>query len=244
MKCLSLIISSTNLFWVIATLVVVTHAANEADDHDHASDALCSDVNVTDAGSCAAWCSASNKESEWTYFSEHGDFENFHVDFLQGWTCHCEPAAASTANAEEEQGCQMPYELPTCASKGLADCGANATMTCAELCIEVGLGLANSTTVTTSRRALGHVTDKHYCAHHEHEHRRFLAEEGDDHHEGEEPVTICYCNADQEAAEDSTVACSDADLEGGHDDHGSAALVVAVSRSLTLAAVTLMVAFF
>ena len=60
-----------------------------------------------------------------------------------------------------------------------------------------------------------------------------------------EYVAICYCNADQEAAEDSTVACSDADLEGGHDhDHGSAALVVAVSRSLTIAAVTLLVALF
>lgn len=121
---------------------------------------------------------------------------------------------------------------------GLADCGENATKTCAELCFSVGLGLENGTTTTSSteRRFLDHVSDQHFCAHHEGEDdhdRRSLAE---DEHDHEEEVTICYCNADTEAAKSSTIACSDADLA---EDHGSSG---AAGASLLAAGGAMMIA--
>lgn len=224
--------------------VIVTGAGDDSDDHDHGDDApLCSTVNVTDEATCGTWCGV-NKTAEWTYETEHGDFEKLHVDYLTHWECHCEEEATERRflEGDDEQHCKIPYELPTCKDMGLADCGANATKTCAELCFSVGLGLENGTTAT-GRRALDHITGQHFCGHHEggeHDHDRFLA--GDDGHDDEEEeVTICYCNADKEAADRSTVACSDADLSEGHnEDHGSgaatgASLLAAAGGALAMA---------
>lgn len=204
---------------------VVFPSDQDHDEEDHDDDVLCSAVNVTDAASCEAWCGGSN-ETEYTYTSRHADFEDMHVDVLSGWECEC-PESDDT---DEHLHCITPYEMPTCAEMGLGDC-INATMTCGELCVLVGLGLENSTTFTTAteRRFLGHVTDTHFCAHHEgddhgddHD-RRHLAEDENhqDHHDHEEEVTICYCNANEENARSSTIACSDVELkedhEGSHD---------------------------
>mmetsp|Transcript_101470 Transcript_101470/g.293541 ORF Transcript_101470/g.293541 Transcript_101470/m.293541 type:complete len:239 (+) Transcript_101470:99-815(+) len=214
-----------NLYSKLVLALVTSGLAAPAvaqDDHDHEHEMEdCAEYTVSDAASCETWCGP-DMTSEWIYTAEHGDFEDMHVDYLAGWECHCEPSTETATARSETDGekiCFMAYELPTCQSEGLADCGSNATMTCGELCDAVGLGLGGSTVA----RMLGHSSDQHFCAHHEgeeHDHeRRILAEE--DHHDHEEAVTICFCNADSEADEGSTIACSDANLLEGHDDHGS-----------------------
>ena len=222
---------ATILFgWMLLSANLDKVLASDGDDHDDHDDAdeLCSEFNVTDAATCQDWC-GEGVNAEYTYLTEHGDWEDLHLDYLKAWECHCE------SNDGADQHCFIPYQLPKCETAGLADCGANATMTCGELCLQVGLGNENSTTV--SRRSLGHVTDTHFCAHSEHDHGRALADKdhGDDDHQ---EVTICYCNADQENAKDSTVACSHADLEDH--DHGSAAATKGICAIMFVTAAAMM----
>lgn len=217
----------------------VNGAGEDADHDDHDGEMeLCSEFEVVDEVTCETWCGPT-MTSEWVYLTEHGDFEENHVDFLTAWECHCEPsttAVARQATVEEEKHCLIPYEFPTCEAVGLADCGANATMTCGELCDSVGLGAGGSTTDMLARRQqrfLGHVTDEHFCAHHEHGDERRILQDGDeDHHDEEEAVTLCFCNADSETSSGATVACSDADLE----EHDNQDAGFAVSSSIFLVA--------
>lgn len=211
--------SSTILLFLLG-LVAVPQLTFGSGDHSHDVEEMCSEFNVTDAATCATWCG--NKTAEFTYIQEHGDFEDLHIDYLKAWECHCESAD------EDEQHCLIPYSLPTCQSKGLLDCGANATMTCGELCMEVGLGNENSTTVTSAERRMDHITDTHFCSYHVHDHDRRLSEED------EEAVTICFCNAEEEAAKDHTVACSDAEFEE-HEDSGAAGTIVSIATITTMA---------
>jgi hypothetical protein len=229
-----------SLSFVAAVALFSAAVVEGGGDHDHPDDNagfLCSDLNVdvTDLTSCEEWCGPT-MDSEWTYISEDGDFEEFHVDFLTAWECHCEPTAtpavevARQAVDKEHKHCILPYELPTCKSMGLADCGINVTMTCGELCDSVGLGAGGS----TGRRFLDHTTDNHFCAHHEEgDHERRILQEDHDHDHEEESITICYCNALEEAASSSTIACSDADLDHGHN---SGAVTKAAQSSLIMVA--------
>jgi hypothetical protein len=225
---------STALFFQGVLLLATTTtflASGEGEDHsDHGDgllDQVCSELNVTDTVSCEDWCGPSLM-SEWTSVTEHGHFEEFHLAYLVGWMCHCTPqtttAAAqttgddtnSTTTEDEEKHCEEAVEIPTCYAMGLADCGANATSSCGELCDAMGLGAGGNTPDARSLRVLAQTSgsDDHYCAHHDdadHVDRRTL-------HEGEHGdgfvtgVTLCYCNSPEENAEGSTVVCADADL--------------------------------
>ena len=202
------------------------------EDHgDHLETFVCADLDVSGTSSCEEWCGPSLRP-EWTALTGHGHFEEFHLAYLTGWMCHCYPleeeedstTAVARQAAAEEKHCMDAIELTTCSSKGLADCGEDATMTCDELCISLGLGLgvdANATddgsNSTTSDRFLSDevlmsMTDDHYCAHHEAEegrrHRHRFLHEGHDH----AGVTLCYCNSLAENDAGSTVVCADASL--------------------------------
>jgi hypothetical protein len=172
---------------------------------------VCADFNVTNTISCEEWCGAT-MTAEWMYMTGHGHHEDLHLAYLVGWMCHCSPQTET----DEEKHCGTPLEFPTCSAMGLGDCGTNATMTCGELCDEVGLGAGGSGTAATRRgRHLYHTTNDHYCAHHEADHeedpatRRIL--HGDEEHEME-GVTFCYCNAVEENSDGSTLVCADADV--------------------------------
>ena len=222
----------------VATTVLL---ASGEEDHNHGDDLeafVCADLNVTETSSCEEWCGPSLRP-EWTYTTGHGHFEELHLAYLTGWMCHCYPpeeeevevgdtnaTAVARQAVTEEKHCMDAIELTTCSSKGLADCGTDATMTCAELCVSLGLGLGVDANVTadgnsTSDRFLSDevfmsvITDDHFCAHHEEEEerrRRFL-------HEGEHhAVTLCYCNSLGENDAGSTVVCSDASLAEEHTD--------------------------
>lgn len=215
----------------VATTVLVV--SSEEDHHGDDLEAfVCADLNVTGTSSCEEWCGPSLRP-EWTYTTGHGHFEEFQLAYLTGWMCHCYPLEEEDAEAAaEEKHCMDAVQLTTCSSKGLADCGADATMTCAELCVALGLGLGVDANVTddgitnsTSDRFLSEevfmsvITDDHFCAHHEaeEERRHRFLHEGSDH-----DVTLCYCNSLAENDAGSTVVCADASLAEEHSEETTA----------------------
>lgn len=132
----------------------------------------------------------------------------------------------------------------------------------------MGVGVVNETDALTVRnRFLAH--DLYSCEHHEgggqddhgHDRRARRKLDGADHHgddgdgadgghhddddEDKDAVTICFCTADQDNAVDSsTIVCSDADLQAGHDHPGptpSAAFTIATSTAIFAAGVMMII---
>lgn len=180
----------------------------------------CSGWNVTSEADCDSYCGdVYNTTSNYKVFSaEEHTVDGLDVRYLTRFDCVCGDADDESNNST---ACSIPYEFPTCESKGLGDCGmdhdhlrvlAEEEMTCEELCVSLGVGTDEDNHVCHHVEDIHEFEDMDAHDGHDHARRRQLSEDGD--HE-EESATMCFCKAAK--AGKGLMVCGD---EGwSFDDH-------------------------